>query len=280
MAEYLSSIFGTEKDKVNCPFYFKIGACTHGDKCKRRHNKPTMSQTLLLTGMYQNPVLQPGFDPKRAQEQFDDFYEDIWEELSTYGEIEELNVCDNLCAHLLGNVYVKYYDEESAERAIKALTGRFYGGKAVVAEYSPVTDFREGSCRQFEKNECVRGSSCNFMHLKTVSRDLLRRLWKRGSRKRKSKSRSPRRDEKRRRSKSPRDRERGDRDRERGDRDRDRERDRSDRDRTDRERDRSDRGGERRDNSRGENQGEGYPPQPYSREPWQPLPSSKDVHNE
>ena len=33
MAEYLASIFGTEKDKVNCTFYFKIGACRHGDTC-------------------------------------------------------------------------------------------------------------------------------------------------------------------------------------------------------------------------------------------------------
>ena len=35
MAEYLASIFGTEKDKVNCSFFFKIGACRHGDRCSR-----------------------------------------------------------------------------------------------------------------------------------------------------------------------------------------------------------------------------------------------------
>ena len=48
MAEYLASIFGTEKDKVNCSFYFKIGACRHGDRCSRIHNKPTFSQTIVL----------------------------------------------------------------------------------------------------------------------------------------------------------------------------------------------------------------------------------------
>jgi len=26
MAEHLANIFGTEKDRVNCPFYFKIGS--------------------------------------------------------------------------------------------------------------------------------------------------------------------------------------------------------------------------------------------------------------
>ncbi|PNJ11209.1 T0173386 isoform 1 [Pongo abelii] len=49
MAEYLASIFGTEKDKVNCSFYFKIGACRHGDRCSRLHNKPTFSQPCPLS---------------------------------------------------------------------------------------------------------------------------------------------------------------------------------------------------------------------------------------
>ncbi|XP_011695295.1 PREDICTED: uncharacterized protein LOC105454406 [Wasmannia auropunctata] len=48
MAEYLASIFGTEKDKVNCSFYFKIGACRHGDRCSRIHNKPTFSQVCII----------------------------------------------------------------------------------------------------------------------------------------------------------------------------------------------------------------------------------------
>ena len=55
MAEYLASIFGTEKDKVNCSFYFKIGACRHGDRCSRIHNKPTFSQTIVLNNLYINP---------------------------------------------------------------------------------------------------------------------------------------------------------------------------------------------------------------------------------
>ena len=73
MAEYLASIFGTEKDKVNCSFFFKIGACTHGERCSRIHNKyasifsnnlqltdqiffrPTFSQTILLQNLYINP---------------------------------------------------------------------------------------------------------------------------------------------------------------------------------------------------------------------------------
>merc|ERR1711904_154930 len=54
----LSRIYGTELDRVNCPFYYKIGACRHGSRCSRQHNKPTVSPTILLPNMYQHPALQ------------------------------------------------------------------------------------------------------------------------------------------------------------------------------------------------------------------------------
>lgn len=57
MARHLASIYATEKDRVNCPFYLKIGACRHGDRCSRLHTRPAISQTILVSNMYQNPVL-------------------------------------------------------------------------------------------------------------------------------------------------------------------------------------------------------------------------------
>jgi len=32
----------------SCPFYAKIGACRHGDRCSRAHNKPLFSLTVRL----------------------------------------------------------------------------------------------------------------------------------------------------------------------------------------------------------------------------------------
>lgn len=55
MANRLAEIYGTEEDKVNCFFYSKIGACRHGDKCNRIHNRPVVSQTILFKHLYQNP---------------------------------------------------------------------------------------------------------------------------------------------------------------------------------------------------------------------------------
>lgn len=199
MAEHLASIFGTEKDRVNCPFYFKIGACRHGDRCSRLHNKPTISPTLLLSNMYQRPdMITPGvdaqgqpIDPRKIQEHFEDFYEDIFEELNKFGEIESLNICDNLADHMVGNVYVQFKEEDQAAAALRALQGRFYSGRPIIVDFSPVTDFREATCRQFEENSCNRGGYCNFMHVKQIGRDLRRKLFGRYRRSTGSRSRSP-----------------------------------------------------------------------------------------
>ena len=204
MAEYLASIFGTEKDKVNCSFYFKIGACRHGERCSRLHNKPTFSQTILLQNLYLNPQNNAqtadnslgksvGMTDVEVQQHYDDFYEEVFNELNEkYGEIEEMNICDNLGDHLVGNVYIKFRSEEDAEKAINDLNNRWFNARAVEAELSPVTDFREACCRQYEMGECTRGGFCNFMHLKPISRELRRDLYGRNNRRRRnSRSRSP-----------------------------------------------------------------------------------------
>ncbi|XP_023175299.2 splicing factor U2af 38 kDa subunit [Drosophila hydei] len=216
MAEYLASIFGTEKDKVNCSFYFKIGACRHGDRCSRIHNKPTFSQTVLLQNLYVNPQnsaksadgshLVANVSDEEMQEHYDNFFEDVFVECEDkYGEIEEMNVCDNLGDHLVGNVYIKFRNEADAEKAANDLNNRWFGGRPVYSELSPVTDFREACCRQYEMGECTRSGFCNFMHLKPISRELRRYLYSRrrrnrsrsrsrsGGPRRRSRSRSPRR---------------------------------------------------------------------------------------
>jgi len=191
MAEYLASIFGTEKDKVNCSFYFKIGACRHGERCSRLHNKPTFSQTLVLQNIYTNPqnTAQSAdgshlvMSDMEAQEHYDEFFEEVFAELEDkFGEIEEMNVCDNLGDHLVGNVYIKFRYEEDAEKAVSELNNRWFNARPIHAELSPVTDFREACCRQYEMGECTRGGFCNFMHLKPISRELRKHLYGRSRR--------------------------------------------------------------------------------------------------
>lgn len=83
-----------------------------------------------------------------------------------------MNICDNLGDHLVGNVYIKVYTyhfatlailkptllcplmqfryEDDAEKAVQSLNNRWFNGQPIHAELSPVTDFREACCRQYE----------------------------------------------------------------------------------------------------------------------------------
>lgn len=218
-----------------------VAAATHATFCRTTH------LDLCLSCLPPPPCLP--LTPHHPQ----DFYEDVFEELDKYGEVENLNVCDNVADHMVGNVYIKFRDEESAARCIAGLQvsscfegarvdlspaishtrthvcvsqhtpiaacrpvqsrvgpgrislldrqgrsalhqatscascarqqlrfvylfavplvqGRYYAGRPVNAEFSPVTDFREATCRQYEENTCNRGGYCNFMHIKPIGK--------------------------------------------------------------------------------------------------------------
>ncbi|KAK6588390.1 U2 snRNP auxiliary factor [Cryptosporidium xiaoi] len=179
MAEHLARIIGTEEDRVNCPFYWKIGACRHGDQCSRNHYKPSSSPTLIIRHIYENSPVALAIaegqevNDKLADEESDKveaFYGEMFSELSKYGEICELLICDNIGDHMMGNVYVRYSSEEYARSALINLRNKGYMGKQVKTELSPVSDFKEAKCRQYIDGCCNRGGYCNFMHIKHVPR--------------------------------------------------------------------------------------------------------------
>ena len=182
---------------------------------------------------YTNTKVQ--VDKEKAMEDFLQFFENFYTELGKYGRIESLHVCDNLCDHMIGHVYCKFYNEEDASDALAAMNGRFYNGQKMQAEFSPVFDFRDARCRDFDEGECSRGGFCNFMHIKPIPMCLIRSLEddceedrrrKRWEMEEAARDREHReRDEASRKKRKERERDR-DRDYERRDRDRDRDRDR------------------------------------------------------
>lgn len=177
--------FPTEEDRVNCPFYFKIGACRNGDRCNRVHQRPTKSPVLMIPHMY--PAIPESlmvssdedWDDEtydKAQEHCEIFYEEIFLELANYGEIEDLVVCDNVTDHMIGHVYVKYYSEAQAVEAHTKLLKRFYGVTLLQPEFSPVTSFADARCKALVEGRCTRGGGCNFMHIKHIPRAIKRRV--------------------------------------------------------------------------------------------------------
>ena len=139
----------------------------------------------MFKHLYQNPPAAIAFaegskisdkDLKDALINLEKFYEDIFIELSNYGELKELYIVDNLGDHLIGNVYARFIDEASASKAFNALAGKYYNSNLVEEEYCPIYSIRDARCKKFDEGTCQRGAMCNFLHMKQINKALIQSL--------------------------------------------------------------------------------------------------------
>ncbi|CAN1195549.1 Splicing factor U2af small subunit B [Linum perenne] len=146
MAEHLASIFGTENDRVNCPFYFKIGAY----RCFRLHT-PSLASVRQQVGNAYDQFREEDHAAAALQSLTGRFYADPL-------NLSCLNTDDYIDELILFFVFTNCF-------------------VVVRVGLSLVTDFREATGRQYEENVCNRRGYCNFMHLKKISRELRTQLF-------------------------------------------------------------------------------------------------------
>ncbi|KAK9966394.1 hypothetical protein ABG768_003506 [Culter alburnus] len=169
--------YGTEKDKANCPFFLKTGACRFGDRCSRKHEHPTSSTTLMVRGMFVTFGMEQSrrddydtdacleYSEEETHQQFLDFYEDALPEFKNAGRVVQFKVSCNFEPHLRGNVYVQYDTEEQCKEAFMMFNGRWYAGRQLQCEFSPVTRWKTAICGLFDRRKCPKGKHCNFLHV-------------------------------------------------------------------------------------------------------------------
>lgn len=167
------------EDSNICTFFYRIGACRHGDKCSKRHDRPAESKTILLANLYQNPKLKDD-KPKKSNEQiekeFEHFFTDVFKRISQIGEIQDMVVCVNENFHLNGNVYISFTRTWSASEAVMQLNQEWFGGRPVYCELLPVPNLQDANCSEYDTGRCARGENCNFMHIKRPSNELISTL--------------------------------------------------------------------------------------------------------
>ncbi|ESR55651.1 hypothetical protein CICLE_v10024033mg, partial [Citrus x clementina] len=183
--------FGTEQDKVHCPFHLKTGACRFGQRCSRVYFFPDKSCTLLIKNMHNGPGLaweqDEGLEvwdclPQHLftdtccwcssftlefERSYEEFYEDVHTEFLKFGEIVNFKVCRNGFSHLRGNVYVHYKSLESAVLAYHSVNGHYFAGKQITCEFINVTRWKIAICGEYMKSRlktCSRGMARNFIH--------------------------------------------------------------------------------------------------------------------
>ncbi|XP_030579226.1 U2 small nuclear ribonucleoprotein auxiliary factor 35 kDa subunit-related protein 2 [Archocentrus centrarchus] len=172
-----SENFGTERDVANCPFFLKTGACRFGDRCSRKHVYPTASPTLMIRGMFRTFGMEESrrddydidacleHSEEELQESFLEFYHDVLPELKSVGKVLQFKVSCNHEPHLRGNVYVQFDTEEQCKEAFIKFNGRWYAGRQLHCEISPVTRWKNAICGLFDRQKCPKGKHCNFLHV-------------------------------------------------------------------------------------------------------------------
>lgn len=172
-----SENFGTERDVANCPFFLKTGACRFGDRCSRKHAYPTASPTLMIRGMFRTFGMEESrrddydidacleHSEEELQESFLEFYHDVLPELKSVGKVLQFKVSCNHEPHLRGNVYVQFDTEEQCKEAFIKFNGRWYAGRQLHCEISPVTRWKNAICGLFDRQKCPKGKHCNFLHV-------------------------------------------------------------------------------------------------------------------
>lgn len=197
---------------VVCSFYTRIGACRHGERCSKKHIRPSSSNTIMLANLYQNPKIrntnlndessevdteelkevtgaplgeakegEKGEDDpteEEIQEYFDQFYADVFVHISQMRPIYKLSVCENQNDHLNGNVYVQFFSEGDASYVNRQLNSEWFNERPVYSELSPVSDFDEAHCRAYDNGGCDRDRKCNYMHVRQPTEELFDELFR------------------------------------------------------------------------------------------------------
>jgi splicing factor U2AF 35 kDa subunit len=179
-----------------CKFWKRVGACRHGHSCAKRHNRPKVSKTVVFWNLFNNPVrtlfnksngkenaekdsdvfstVDVHIDERKLQEEAERLYQDLFVELSMkYGEIETIVICGNYNVHIGGNVLVKFSDERAAANCVRSCNDRWYNGKPIFCELSPVARMEDSFCRpHLSHRGCERGDTCNMIHPREPRRDI------------------------------------------------------------------------------------------------------------
>ncbi|XP_043586954.1 U2 small nuclear ribonucleoprotein auxiliary factor 35 kDa subunit-related protein 2 isoform X2 [Bombus pyrosoma] len=163
--EALREVIDSQPSKELCPFFTKTGACRYGNICSRNHRRVCLSKVILVPGFYTHFSLEKNsaeydtdialeFENSETQQHFHEFYKDVVPELESFGRIKTLKYCCNTEVHLRGNLYVEYYTEREAARALRRLKGRWYAGRQLNCEFVNLKSWRSAVCGM---SKCPKG---------------------------------------------------------------------------------------------------------------------------
>lgn len=150
---------------TKCPFFLKVGICKHGNTCSKDHPKPKKYKTILLKNLYFLPTYNPKSKLSDSQIKTHTklFYEELFTEISlNYSPIKNMIILSNISDHLIGNVYIEFFNYCNFDIDF------YYNFRRVIGIPTFIT--------QFEICDCDRGIYCNFLHPIHVDNEFINEL--------------------------------------------------------------------------------------------------------
>lgn len=123
LPDELKIIAESNPGKAMCPFFEKTSTCRYGMKCSRNHCRPSISRLLLIPNFFTHIRLDQSkhteygsdfsleIDDSELYRDFNEFFNDVEPELTTFGRIVNFCVCSNQEPHLRGHTYVEFDDQ-------------------------------------------------------------------------------------------------------------------------------------------------------------------------
>lgn len=145
-----------------CKFFIKTGACKYGDICINLHEAGE-TDLMVIPNYFKDDVLESGVEITGAEEikmikRYEKFYEKVIKDFKAVGEVVNFKCCLNANEHLRGNAYVQYSSPEEATKVVECFE------KARLCPQS-VAVWASSICSLFDRRECPRGQTCNFLHV-------------------------------------------------------------------------------------------------------------------
>lgn len=118
--EELTKTVDTNPGKQPCSFFSKTSVCRFGIKCTRNHNRPSISNMILIPNFFTHIRLEQSapteyssdllleYNDAELYNAFKEFFADTLPEFQKFGNVTQFRVCYNEEAHLRGNVYVEF----------------------------------------------------------------------------------------------------------------------------------------------------------------------------
>ncbi|RCK56429.1 Splicing factor U2AF subunit [Candida viswanathii] len=178
-----TSLYNGGEGLLLCWFYTKVGACHHGEKCVKRHINPTTSYTIKLSNLYDNPLAKkrhrkPAEIKSKKGPEVDETVAEPASESTTESTTQSPQENTDRPAE---DTSISLQDEpevELTEDEIQAnfdyacnteLNSEWFNEKPVYSSLSPVSDFGEALCHEYDSGDCERDGNCNYMHLRYSS---------------------------------------------------------------------------------------------------------------